>query len=151
MTESGVNMEATIVCRSQTSQEFAFSKTTFGTRCGAISRMPDKREVIFGRLEALRKELAIQHPDEGFDAEGKFAAAMGLHKTSWSQIKKYERDLPLTAACKAKERWGVSLDWLFYGEQPAAGQLMAKIGKGPIADLASSSRKQGKAIKRKTG
>lgn len=95
--------------------------------------MPDPREVVFGRLEALRIELDALDPKAGFDVDGKFAAAVGIDKTTYSLIKKLERDLPFTAACRIKDRWGISLDWLYYGEQTAGAQIMAKIGRGPVA------------------
>lgn len=95
--------------------------------------MADTREVIFGRLDALRIKLAAREPKERFDVEYRFAEAIGLHKTSWAQIKTFKRDLPITAAYRLKERWGVSLDWIYYGEQPGAAQMMAEIGRGPVA------------------
>jgi len=106
--------------------------------------MPDPREVIFGRLEALRFELDAIDPKAGFGVEGKFAAAVGIDKTTYSLIKKLERDLPFTAACRIKDRWGISLDWLYYGEQTAGAQIMAKIGRGPIeAKRPTPKRKAG--------
>lgn len=153
MTESDVSMEGTIVCGLQTCQGFANRKTTFGTSYGAMGLMPDPREVIFGRLEALRFELAKLNPETKFDTvEGRFAMAIGIHKTSWSQIKSFDRDLPLTAACRLKEQWGVSLDWLYYGDQPTGTQIMAKIGRGPVLSVApAKTAKMAKATKRKTG
>lgn len=139
MTESAVNIDRTIVCDLQTSQPFAFGKTTFATGCGAIRGMPDPREVVFGRLNSLRLELAKLEPEAGFHVEGKFASAVGIDKTTFSLIKAMERDLPFTAACRIKERWGISLDWLYYGEQPVAAQIMAKIGRGPVTEMRPKS------------
>lgn len=130
MTESGVIMDHNVVCGLQTCQGFAKRKTTIGTGCGAIRSMPDSREVIFARLEALREELSALNP--AFKVEGKFAAAIGIHKTSWSQIKSYDRDFPVTAAFRIKDQWGFSLDWIYYGEQADAARIMAKIGRGPL-------------------
>lgn len=95
--------------------------------------MADPREVVFGRLDALRLRLAKKEPAERFHVESRFAEAIGLHKTTWSQIKNLKRDLPQTAAFRIKERWGFSLDWIYYGEQPGAAQIMAEIGRGPVA------------------
>ena len=105
--------------------------------------MPDPREVIFGRLDALRLELSQREP--AFTAEGAFADAIGLHKTSWTQIKQFKRDLPLTAACRLKDNWGFSLDWIYYGEQADAARIMAKIGRGPamIQPAKPAKRKAG--------
>lgn len=142
MTESAVIMGKTIVCDLQTSQGFAFRKTTFGTGCDAIRPMPDPREVIFGRLDALRLELCRLEPESGFGVESKFAAAVGIDKTTFSLMKGMERDLPFPAACRIKEKWGISLDWLYYGEQPSAAQIMAKIGRGPAADIRPKTTKR---------
>lgn len=151
MTESDLSMDETIVCGLQTSQAFAFSKTTFGTGCGAIRVMPDPREVIFGRLEALRLELHETRPELGFDVQWRFAAAIGLHKTSWTQIKNYDRDLPLTAACRIKDNWDLSLDWIYYGKQADAARIMAKIGRGPVQTPAATPPKAKRPVKRKAG
>lgn len=142
ITESGVIMERTIVCDLQTSQEFAHRKTTFSTRCDAMYPMADPREVVFGRLDALRIKLAAREPKERFDVEYRFAEAIGLHKTSWAQIKKFKRDLPITAAYRIKERWGLSLDWIYYGEQPGAAQIMAEIGRGPIVPVRQPQKRK---------
>lgn len=145
MTESGVIMEANVVCDLQTCQEFAQSKTTFGTSCGAMSPMADSREVIFGRLEALRLALHKREPWERFDVEGRFAEAIGIHKTSWSQIKKFTRDFPINAAFRVKERWQIPLDWIYYGDVSSGVQLMAEIGRGPVV------QQPRRATKRKAG
>lgn len=104
--------------------------------------MPDPREIIFGRLDALRLELMKRHPEEGFHSEGKFAATVGIDKTSYSLIKKLERDLPLAAAFRIREKWGVSLDWLYYGDQPEGVQLMAKIGRGPVSETPPQKKRK---------
>jgi hypothetical protein len=142
MTESGVIMESTLVCDLQTSQVFAHRKTTFHTRCDAMLPMADSREVVFGRLEALRKRLIDREPKARFDVEGRFAEAVGLHKTSWSQIKKYERDFPLTAAFKMKERWQISIDWIYYGQLPGSADLMTEIGRGPVVAIPPARKRK---------
>jgi hypothetical protein len=114
--------------------------------------MVDTREGIFGRLDALRLKLTELEPKERFDVEGRFAEAIGLHKTSWTQIKQFKRDLPVTAAYRIKERWNLSLDWIYYGEQPGGEKLMAEIGRGPAADLDAPKRvRLQKPLKRKAG
>lgn len=104
--------------------------------------MADSREVIFGRLEAFRLKMVAREPKERFDVEYRFAEAIGLHKTSWAQIKKFKRDLPITAAYRLKERWGVSLDWIYYGEPPSASQIMAEIGRGPVAAVSPQRKRK---------
>lgn len=145
MTELAVTMDRNLVCGLQTCQGFAKRKATFGADYGAMGSMADQREVIFGRLESLRAELARLNPEAGFEVEGRFAATIGIHKTSWSQIKSFDRDFPLTAAFRLKERWNISLDWIYYGDQPASAQIMAKIGRGPIAELRPKAAPKRKA------
>lgn len=126
MTESGVIMEETLVCTVQTCQEFASCQTTFDTGYDGIGGMMiDPPHAIVGRLEALRKELNIP-------TQEKFANEIGLDKSTYSLMKKGERNLSFETACRIKDKWGISLDWLFYGEfQKSADQIMTRIGRGP--------------------
>lgn len=128
MTESGVNMDANLVCTMQTCQEFASSQTTFAGGYGAIIPMMDSRKVIGGRLNELRKELKIATDQE-------FAEEIGLSKGQYSLIKNGKRNLSFETACVIKDKWKISLDWLFYGDfQQASIQIMTKIGRGPEAN-----------------
>lgn len=138
MTESGV-MGVNVVCMVQTCQEFASRETTFTPGCGAIDLMMDPPHVIAGRLEALRKEMQ-------FSTAEKFAEAIGLDKSTYSLIKNGHRNLSFETACLMKSKWGISIDWLFYGDvQTNAAQIMAKIGRGPAAETAIAPRKRRKA------
>jgi len=131
MTESGVNMGAKLVCIVQTCQEFAKHQPTFGTGYGALGRMIDPREVIFWRLDGLRQSYMPGVTDEAF------AKAIGLDKSTFSSIKKFDRNLSFETGCYIKEKWGISLDWLFYGElQQSAFQVMASIGQRPVVPAA---------------
>jgi hypothetical protein len=139
MTESDVIMDATIVCTMQTCQEFATRQPTPGTKYGAIGPMIDPRETIAWRLKGLKEAY---HKD---DTEEAFAAAIGLDKSTYSSIKNCRRDLSFETACYIKEKWGISLDWLFYGElQQSAVQVMGKIGQRPVA-IPSRRRKHSSA------
>lgn len=127
MTEPGVTMDSTIVCTMQTCQGFAAGETTFGAKYGAIGGMIDPRDVIAGRLDALRKEL-------GIETDTKFATEIGLDKATYSLIKNLKRELSFETACRIREKYGISLDWLYYGDlQQSAVQTMMRIGRGPAA------------------
>ena len=142
MTESDVIIDMTVVCTMQTCQEFAPEQTTFRDGYGAIRPMIDPPHVIAGRLEALRVELNIGTQD-------KFAEEIGLSKSTYSLIKNGKRNLSFETACLMKDKWGISIDWLFYGDvQQSAAQIMTKIGRGPAATDASA--KQHRHPKRKS-
>lgn len=118
-------MDANLVCTMQTCQEFASSQTTFALGYGAITPMMDSPKVIAGRLDELRKELKIP-------TDQKFAEEIGLSKGQYSLIKNGKRNLSFETACVLKDKWNISLDWLFYGDfQQASIQIMTKIGRGP--------------------
>lgn len=132
MTESGVIMGGNVVCTPQTCQEFAISETTFGAGYGAIAVMIDPNHVIFGRLDSLRKELGIKTHSE-------FATEIGLDKSTYSLIKNLKRELSFETACRIREKYHVTLDWIFYGDlRQSADRIMARIGRGPAAELPES-------------
>lgn len=136
MTVSGVIMDGTIVCTVQTCQEFAPRKTTFGAECAAITGMIDPPDVIGNRLEALRKELKIRTQDQ-------FAEKIGIDKSTYSSMKRGKRNLSFETACRIRSQWGVSIDWLFFGDLHQSGmQVMAKIGRGDSSDGKAPSRRK---------
>jgi DNA-binding XRE family transcriptional regulator len=136
MIESQV-MDENVVCTMQTCQEFASRKTTFGAEYGAIGAMVDTPKVIGNRLEALRKELGIKTQDA-------FAEKLGIDKSTYSLIKNGRRNLSFETACVARQQWGVSIDWLFFGDlQKSAIQMMARIGRGADEPASPQKRKAG--------
>jgi DNA-binding XRE family transcriptional regulator len=127
MTKSGVIMPANIVCTVQTCQVFATRKTTFSKKCGAIEVMMDPPHVIAARLKALRIEL-------GFKTQVAFAEKLGIDKSTYNLYEKAKRPLTFETACLIRRGWGISIDWLFFGDlQQSAIQTMAKIGRGTEA------------------
>lgn len=124
MTKSDVIMAPNIVCAVQTSQVFAFRKTTFSAKDVEIGGMIDPPDIIGKRLEALRVEL-------GFKTQTAFAEALGIDKSTYSLYKTGDRQLTFETACLIRQNWGISLDWLFFGDlHQSAIQTMAKIGRG---------------------
>lgn len=124
MMESDVTMGENVVCAMQTCQEFANRKTTFPAKCDAISHMIDPPEIVSSRLKALRKEL-------GFKTQVEFAEKLGIDKSTYNQYEKGKRALTFETACLIRRHWGISVDWLFFGDlQQGAIQTMAKIGRG---------------------
>lgn len=134
--ESGVSMEATIVCTMQTSQEFASGETTFLSGCDAIGAMIDPPKIIGKRLEDLRKEL-------GFKTQSAFAEKLGIDKSTYSSIKTGDRNLSFETACVIRRQWGISVDWLFFGDlQQSAIQVMARIGSGQMDEPAPARKRR---------
>lgn len=86
--------------------------------------MIDPPLVIAGRLEKFRKEL-------GITTQEKFAAELGLDKSTFSLIMNGKRNLSFETACRMVEKWDLSLDWIFYGNlRNTADRIMARIGRG---------------------
>lgn len=146
ITESDVIMDGTIVCTLQTCQEFANRQPTFEAKCDAMGSMTDPREIIVWRLEGLKQAYL---PKDATDQA--FAVAIGLDKSTYSSIKKCDRNLSFETGCYIKEKWGISLDWLFYGDlQQSAVQVMANIGRRPQLELVMPQKQSKPKAKRKT-
>lgn len=130
MTESGVvmSMARNIVCATQTCQGFATDKTTSFENCDAIGTMMDAPEIVAGRLRALQKEL-------GFKTQTAFAEALGIDKSTYSLYVNGHRPLTFETALLIRKQWGISLDWMFFGDLGMAPQsLMLKVGRYPGAE-----------------
>lgn len=86
--------------------------------------MIDPPDVIGRRLEDLRVAL-------GFKTQVSFAEALGIDKSTYNLYKTGARPLTFETACVIRAKFGMSLDWLFYGDlQQSAIHTMAKIGRG---------------------
>lgn len=124
MTKSGVIMPPNIVCTVQTCQEFATRKTTFSGNYAAIGSMMDPPHIVSARLKALRIEL-------GYKSQSAFAAKLGIDKSTYNPYEKGTRPLTFETACLIRREFGISIDWLFFGDlHQSAVQTMAKIGRG---------------------
>lgn len=89
--------------------------------------MMDPPHIVAGRLKALRLEL-------GFKSQTAFAAKLGIDKSTYNPYEKGTRPLTFETACLIRREFGISIDWLFFGDlQQSAIQTMAKIGRGPDA------------------
>ena len=92
--------------------------------------MIDPPEVIARRLKALRKAL-------NYKTQAKFAKDIGLERNVYNPFERAKRELTFEAACLIRKRFGVPLDWLFFGE---AAQL-----PGPIYDKIEREQKRAAA------
>lgn len=123
--KSDVIMASNIVRTVRTCQGFATGETTFPVGCGAIGASMDPPEKIGRRLIALR--YAVKY---GNRKQAAFAEETGLTKSTYNPFELGERPLTFEAALLIRRRWGVSLDWLFFGEM-AGGGLVLQLGPEP--------------------
>lgn len=125
-----VSMSETIVRTVRTCQEFADCETTFIDDYVALGRMIDPPEIIGPRLRAIR--LALEYP-----SQVAFAKALGVEKNTYNPWEKGSRSLTFEAGCVLRRKWGIPLDYLFFGANEdrlpshifARLQLLRKQGK----------------------
>lgn len=144
MTESHVHKSAIdtdIVCDLRTSQASAERELTFRKEWGSIFPMDDNDQDIARRLIALRKRL-------GFEKQSDFAKEIGLEKSSYNPFETGERPLTLNAARRIRRRFGISVDWLLFGDLGQPSQNIA-IELGPNPGAIQSTSKPAK--RRRTG
>lgn len=104
-------IEPVIVRTVRTSQGFAKSETTFSHRYAVIEPEMDSTETIAKRLRALRKEL-------GFKSQKAFADELNMAKSTYNPFETGERTLTFEAACTIRRKFGIPVDWLFFGDLP---------------------------------
>lgn len=86
--------------------------------------MMDPPEIIAARLKALRRELGIK-------TQSAFAHKLGIDKSTYNLYETATRPLTFETACLIRREFGISVDWLFFGDlQQSAIQTMARIGRG---------------------
>jgi len=86
--------------------------------------MMDPPHLVSARLKALRQEL-------GFKSQAAFAERLGIDKSTYNPFETGARPLTFETACLIRREFGISIDWLFFGDlQQGAIQTMAKIGRG---------------------
>lgn len=94
----------------------------------------DSIETIAARLRALRIEL-------GYGTQTAFADRLGIDKSTYNLYEKAKRPLTFETACLIRREFGISIDWLFFGDlQQSAIQTMAKIGRGTEVFHAKAKR-----------
>lgn len=96
--------------------------------------MMDPPHIVAARLKALRLEL-------GFKSQSAFAAKLGIDKSTYNPYEKGNRPLTFETACLIRREFGISIDWLFFGDlHQTAIQTMAKIGYGAETPPAKQRR-----------
>lgn len=80
--------------------------------------MVDPPEVIGPRLKALREAL-------GVETQVEFAEKIGVTKNTYNPWEKGSRPLTFEGACLIRKKYGIPLDYLFFGD--AADELPVKV------------------------
>ncbi|HYM31835.1 MAG TPA: helix-turn-helix transcriptional regulator [Candidatus Cybelea sp.] len=136
MTESVVIMEPNLVRTVRTCQEFATGETTFIPEYGPMEPMQDPNDIIAARLRALRKELGERQGIQGGYSQTEFAEELGLTKSTYNPFETCKRALTFETACLIRRRFGVPIDWLFFGEMPKIeNSVLFKLGPQPKAPV----------------
>lgn len=63
---------------------------------------------ISNRLAALREKLGLDQVD--------FAEALGIEKNTYNAYERGKRPLSIETAKKIRRRYGISVDWLLFGD-----------------------------------
>jgi|GEM_PF-2568962 len=129
-------MAANIVRAVRTCQAFANGETTIRAFHAEIHLM-DTNQDISGRLLAVRTKFGLN--------QAQFAEALGLAKNVYNPFEKGSRPLTLDAARRIRRRFGISIDWLYFGDvgQPSEG-IARELGPNPRATQAPAKKKAAK-------
>lgn len=74
-----------------------------------LEELGDKREAVAARLERAREILGIASKRE-------FAEMAGIKEQTYGPVTKCSRDLSLDAAKKFRKRYGLSLEFIYFGK-----------------------------------
>jgi DNA-binding XRE family transcriptional regulator len=129
------SMRSNIVRRVRTSQGFANCEPTFFPDCGPMDPMePDSNEAVGNRIIALRKRAGLE--------QQQLAQQIHVTKSTLNAYERGKRVLTSESAKRLRRRFGVTVDWLFFGDMQVTGHdLMLQIGPEPEAEVPKKVRK----------
>lgn len=108
----------------------------------------DTDQDVAARLIALRKVLGERTGIAGGYSQTAFADAIGMAKNTLNGFEKAKRPLTIEAARKIRRRFGVSVDWLLFGDMPQiSNDILLKIGPAP-SGLTDEVRKKRAAARK---
>ena len=84
-----------------------------------MGTMSDRLQVIANRLIRTRQAL-------GFEEQVEFCAEIGVAKNVYNPFEKGKRRITIDVALKIRERFDISLDWIYCGD---ASRLSVSIHK----------------------
>jgi DNA-binding XRE family transcriptional regulator len=134
MTDFQSIMPNTIVRTLRTRQGFANCETTFFPGCGPIDPMePDSDEAIGRRIKALRERAGLQ--------QQQLAQQLHITKSTLNAYENGKRTLTTESAKRLRRRFGVTVDWLFFGDMQVTGRdLMLELGPEPQTEVPKKVR-----------
>lgn len=132
-------MQTAIVRTLRTVKPFAKGETTFRAFCVAISPM-DSDENIARRLIAVQNHVKLN--------QSEMAGELNIAKNTLNGFEKGKRSLTLETAKRIRQRFGISVDWLLFGDIGQPSQGLA-IELGPTPDIAEKPAKPVKRGRRK--
>lgn len=125
-----------IVRTARTSQAFANCETTF-------RGFPVEMSVMDANDDVARRLIAVREHHQMSQVE--FAAELNIEKNTLNGFERGKRSLTMVTAKRIRQRFGVSIDWLLFGDigQPW-NELVTKLGPRPATskDKAPTSRKR---------
>jgi transcriptional regulator with XRE-family HTH domain len=139
MTDSQLSMESPIVRTLRTRQGFATRETTFRGLHGEISTM-DSDDDIARRLIAVREHFTLSQVD--------FAGKLHIAKNTLNGFEKAKRPLTIETAKRIRDRFGVSTDWLLYGDVGQPSHDLA-VSLGPVPDVKKDAETPKRGKKRR--
>lgn len=136
MIESGSSMDDNIVRVVRTSQGFAKSEMTGTQKYVWLGTMTDPDQIIAARLKALRIALGYKH-------QNAFASELDIEKNTYNPFEKGKRPLTFEVACRIRRRFGISVDWLFFGDMgQVSNDILLKIGSNPGESSRPANRRK---------
>lgn len=135
MTDFQSTMPINIVRSMRTSQGFANCEPTFFSDCGPMDPMePDSNEAVGKRIIALRERAKLQ--------QQQLAKQLHITKSTLNAYEQGKRPLTTESAKRLRRRFGVTIDWLFFGDMQVTGRdLMLEIGPVPENEPPQKIRK----------
>lgn len=134
MMASELSITPHLVRAARTSQELARCETTFSSGYVAIAGMePDSDQAVGRRIIALRNRANLQ--------QQQLASQLNITKSTLSAYESGDRPLTMESARRLRRRFGVTVDWLMFGDMQATGTaLMLSIGPEPADTPAKKVR-----------
>jgi DNA-binding XRE family transcriptional regulator len=132
--KSESSMGTDIVRDLRTRQGFATCETTNPPNSRTIRSMDTDLEVS-NRLAALREKLGLD--------QAQFAKSLGIEKNTYNAYERGKRPLTIETAKKIRRRYGISVDWLLFGDIGQPNQVfLVGIEPQPEAAKKAPARKK---------
>lgn len=115
---SELSMPDNIIRKMRTCQEQAKSETTFRNDYVAIHIMASDNHSVARRLIAVREKL-------GFADQSAYARELNLTKSTYNAFETGKRPLSIRAAKQIRHRFGISVDYLLFGDIGQPNEMIA--------------------------